>query len=57
MLLTFAFKTIGKENITQDMLTHTKELLAKDEKSSIEQDYNLMPAWVSSIIKSLYVEE
>jgi len=57
MLLTFAFKTIGKENITQDMLTHTKELLAKDEKSSIEQDYNLMPAWVSSVIKSLYVEE
>lgn len=57
MLLTFAFKTIGKENITQEMLTHTKELLAKDEKSSIEQDYNLMPAWVSSIIKSVYEEE
>lgn len=57
MLLTFAFKTIGKENITQEMLTHTKELLAKDEKSTIEQDYNLMPAWVSSIIKSVYEEE
>lgn len=57
MLLTFAFKTIGKENITQDILAHTKELLEKDEKSVIEQDYNLMPAWVSSIIKSLYEEE
>ena len=57
MLLTFAFKTIGKENITQEMLTHTKELLAKDEKCTIEQDYNLMPAWVSSIIKSVYEEE
>jgi hypothetical protein len=57
MLLTFAFKTIGKENITQEMLAHTKELLAKDDKSVIEQDYNLMPAWVSSIIKSVYEEE
>ena len=57
MLLTFAFKTIGKENITQEILTHTKELLARDEKSIIEQDYNLMPAWVSSIIKSVYEKE
>ena len=57
MLLTFAFKTIGKENITQEILSHTKELLAKDDKSIIEQDYNLMPAWVSSIIRSHYAEQ
>lgn len=57
MLLTFAFKTIGKENITQEILTHTKELLAKDDKCAIEQDYNLMPAWVSSFIRSLYEEK
>lgn len=57
MLLTFAFKTIGKDNITQEILVHTKELLAKDEKSTIEQDYNLMPAWVSSIIRSHYAEQ
>ena len=57
MLLTFAFKTHGKENITPDILAHTKELLNKDDKNVIEQDYKLMPAWVSSIIKSLYEEE
>lgn len=57
MLLTFAFKTIGKENITEEILAHTKELLTKGDKSVIEQDYQLMPAWVSSIIKSLYEEE
>ena len=57
MLLTFAFKTIGKENITQEILAHTKELLAKDNKSVIEQDYNLMPAWVSSIIRSHYAKQ
>ena len=53
MLLTFAFKTIGKENINQEILAHTKEQLAKDDKRVIEQDYNLMPAWVSSIIKTV----
>lgn len=57
MLLTFAYKALGKENITPDILAHTKELLAKDEKQTVKQDYNLMPAWVSSIIKSLYAEE
>lgn len=57
MLLTFAFKTIGKANVTQEILAHTKELLAKDDKNVMEQDYKLMPAWVSSIIKSLYEEE
>lgn len=57
MLLTFAFKNLGKDKITSEMLAHTKELLAKEDKHSIEQDYQLMPAWVSSIIKSLYEEE
>jgi hypothetical protein len=57
MLLTFALKTLGKENVTPEILAHTKELLAKDDKNVIEQDYKLMPAWVSSIVKSLYAEE
>ena len=57
MLLTFAYKTIGKDKITPEIFFHTKELLAKEDKQSIEQDYQLMPAWVSSIIKSIYAEE
>lgn len=57
MLLTFAYKTLGRESITSDILAHTKELLAKENRKQIEQDYSLMPAWVSSIIKSLYAEE
>ena len=57
MLLTFAYKSLGKDNITSDILAHTKELLEKEKKQVIEQDYQLMPAWVSSIIKSLYAEE
>ena len=54
MLLTFAFKSLGKDNITDDVIAHTRELLAKDKNKTVKQDYNLMPAWVSSIIKSLY---
>ena len=56
MLLTFAFKSLGKDNITDEILAHTKELLAKDKSQGVKQDYKLMPAWVSSIIKSLYEE-
>ena len=57
MLLTFAYKNLGKDSITPEILARTKELLAKEKKQVIEQDYPLMPAWVSSIIKSLYAEE
>ena len=56
MLLTFAFKSLGKNNVTDEILAHTKELLAKDKSQGVKQDYKLMPAWVSSIIKSLYEE-
>lgn len=53
MLLTFAYKELGKEGITPEILSHTKELLAKESRQVIEQDYKLMPAWVSSIIKAI----
>ncbi len=53
MLLTFAYKTLGKESITPDVLAQTKVLLAKENRKLIEQDYSLMPAWVSSIFKSI----
>ena len=56
MLLTFAFKSLGKDNVTDEILALTKELLAKDKSQGVKHDYKLMPAWVSSIIKSLYEE-
>ena len=54
MMLTFAYKTLGKEQITEEIMLRTKELLSNDTNRVVEQDYKLMPAWVSSIIKSLY---
>ena len=56
MLLTLAYKSIGKDKITPEIIAHTKDLLAKEDKQVIEQDYQLMPAWVSTIIRSLYEE-
>lgn len=57
MLLTFAYKSLGKDNVTSDILKQSRSLLAKENRQVVEQDYKLMPAWVSSIIKSLYAEE
>lgn len=57
MLMTFAYKSLGKENITPEIIKQSKALLEKENRQVIEQDYKLMPAWVSSIIKSLYAEE
>ena len=54
MMLTFAYKTLGKEQITEEIMLQTKELLSNDTNRVVEQDYKLMTAWVSSIIKSLY---
>ncbi len=57
MLLTFAYKSLGKENVTPEIINQSKTLLEKENRQVVEQDYKLMPAWVSSIIKSLYAEE
>lgn len=54
MMLTFAYKALGREQITEEILQRTRELLLNDTNRVVEQDYKLMPAWVSSIIKSLY---
>lgn len=56
MLLTFAFKSLGKDNITDDILDKAKEIISKDDKHTIKNDYKLMPAWIVSLINSLYEE-
>ena len=56
MLLTFAFKSLGKDNITDEILDKAKEIISKDDKHTIKNDYKLMPAWIVSLINSLYEE-
>ena len=57
MLLTFALKSLGQDNITDEIKSQVRDLLMKDANRTVRQDYKLMPAWVSSLIKSLYEEE
>lgn len=56
MLLTFAFKSLGKDNVTDEILAKAKIIISKDDEKTIKNDYKLMPGWVSSLINSLYEE-
>ena len=56
MLLTFALKSLGRENITQDIIDKTRSILKNDEAKTVKGDFKLMPSWISSIIKKLYEE-
>ena len=57
MLLTFALKSLGQDSITDEIKSQVRDLLMKDVNRTVRQDLKLMPAWVSSLIKSLYEEE
>lgn len=57
MLLTFALKEIGEGNITTEQKRHIANLLRNENKSSIENDYALMPNWVQLLISKLYESE
>ena len=53
MLLTFALKEIGEGNITTEQKSHIANLLRNENKSSIKNDYALMPNWVQRLIFKL----
>lgn len=54
MLIVFALKEIGKEKVTQEHLDRLKHILQEIPKEEITQDVQLMPAWIKSLITSLY---
>jgi hypothetical protein len=54
MLIVFALKEIGKDNITQEQLKRIKEILQKVPKELVLQDVKLMPAWIKSLIMKQY---
>lgn len=53
MLICFAYKSLGQENITDEIKNKTKQLLENESQVTVLQDYKLMPVWISTIIKSL----
>lgn len=57
MLITFALKDIGKDNVTDEQLSKIKQLLTNEPKSVVEKDLTLMPVWIRKIVTSAYGQE
>lgn len=57
MLITFALKDIGKDNVTDEQLSTIKQLLINESKSAVEKDLILMPIWIRKIVTLAYGQE
>lgn len=53
MLVVFAFSEIGKDFVTHEDIAIITPILLKEDKSKIEKDLPLMPAWIRNIIKNI----
>ncbi|MDE5544224.1 MAG: type IV toxin-antitoxin system AbiEi family antitoxin domain-containing protein [Bacteroidales bacterium] len=54
MLVTFALKEVGRDNMTEDIAKQIKDVLQKEKKENILADEELMPAWIRTFIKQAY---
>ncbi len=54
MLVTFALKEIGKDNMTDVMAKQIKDVLQKEQKENVLADEALMPAWIRTFIRQTY---
>jgi hypothetical protein len=54
MLITFALKELGKDNVRQEHLDRLKHVLKQVPKEEILQDAKLIPDWIKSLIIKLY---
>jgi hypothetical protein len=53
MLTAFALSEIGKDCVTDEDIAKITPILLQEDKSIIEKDLPLMPAWVRNIIKNI----
>ena len=54
MLITFALKSLKKENVEDWQIKRIRELLQNEPKESVMADFKLMPVWIRNIIKQAY---
>ena len=54
MLVTFALKEIGKDNVTDDIAKQIKNVLQKEEREKVLADEALMPAWIRTFTRQAY---
>ena len=54
MLITFALKSLKKENVEEWQIKRIGELLQNEPQESVMADFKLMPVWIRNIIKQAY---
>lgn len=54
MLVTFALKEVGRDNVTDDISKQIKKVLLREQKDNILADEALMPAWIRTFIRQAY---
>jgi hypothetical protein len=54
MLVTFALKEVGRENMTEDIARQVKSVLQKEKRDNILSDESLMPEWIRTFTRQAY---
>ena len=54
MLITFAMREVGAENVTEEMIATINALLHQEPKEHIMKDMALMPEWIGKIVRRAY---
>lgn len=54
MLVIFALKEVGKDNVTDDIAKQIKNVLQKEQKENVLADEALMPAWIRTFTRQAY---
>lgn len=54
MLITFAMREVGAENVTEEMIATINALLQQEPKERIMKDLALMPEWIGKIVRRAY---
>jgi hypothetical protein len=55
-LILHAFRQIGKENITPEMIKHIKSQLGEKDVKQIKKQAQYAPAWIAKIMRTLVNE-
>ncbi|MBO4588252.1 MAG: hypothetical protein J5711_05040 [Bacteroidales bacterium] len=54
MLVTFALREVGADNVTEEMATAIGTLLRREPKENIVKDLALMPEWIGKMVRRAY---
>lgn len=54
MLVTFALREVGADNVTEEMIASINTLLQQEQKENVMKDIALMPEWIGKIVRRAY---